>query len=225
MRVLRNVLIGIVFIGLLLPGCGDDNDNGGYRIAEYYPLGQGDTWTYRDSEGAWRDTVAGTETINGVEAVKVQRDDGSYILVTNSSGRTLYKQYDQENGGWEQMVYSPDLAFTSSKMSVGDRHPFSSTVTWTDSDGNTDTATVSGETTLEGFEDVTVPAGTFSQCLRLKITITFAFPGESFTAEITSFLAKGVGEVKNVDQSTEDGVVVTETTVLLNATVGGVNYP
>jgi hypothetical protein len=226
MRALRVSLLGLVLLGLLLmPGCKSDNDNGGYRIAEYYPLGQGDTWTYRNSEGSRQDTVAGTETIDGVQAVKVQRDDGSYILVTNTNGITQYKEYQQENGGWEQMVYSPPLSISSSEMSVGDRHTFRSTMTYSDSGGFTDTATVSGETTLEGFEDVTVPAGTFSQCLKLKTTLTFTFPEGSFTIEVTVFLAKGVGEVKNIDQSTDDGVVVTETTELLSATVGGVSYP
>jgi hypothetical protein len=96
---------------------------------------------------------------------------------------------------------------------------------WTDSDGNTDTASVSGETTLKGFEDVTVPAGTFTQCLRLKVTMIMAFSDGSFTIELTLFLAKGVGEVKSIDQSTDDGEVEIITTELVNATVGGINYP
>jgi hypothetical protein len=120
MKVLRKSLIGVMFVGLfLMSGCGDDNNNGGYRLAEYFPLGQGDTWVYRDSEGSWRDTVAGTEIIDGVEAVKIQRDNGSYQLVTNINGISRYKEYDQENGGWEQMIYSPPLSVTSSEIAVG----------------------------------------------------------------------------------------------------------
>lgn len=222
MKALRIVLLGLVIFGLLLmPGCKSDNNNGGYRFVEYYPLGQGDTWSYSSNGDSWQQTVSGTETIDGVQAVKLQDDSGGYILLTNTNGRTVYKEYQQEDGGWWQILYSPPLSFGSSRISVGDRYTFSSTMTYSDSAGFTDTGTISGEVVLEGFEDVTVPAGTFSQCLKLKATVTFTFPDGSSAFEVTIFLAKGVGEVKNVDLDAG----VTETTELQSATVGGVNYP
>ena len=82
----------------LVGGNGNDCDGGGcdgkgtttYRIAEYYPLGQGDTWTYSvdwssngDSwQGTETRTVSGTETIDGVEAVIISSDRGGYNLWT-----------------------------------------------------------------------------------------------------------------------------------------------
>lgn len=221
---------------------GDEGDGGGvtvYKTADYYPLGQGDTWTYRETEEDGEieyetKTVSGTETIDGVVATKVLEDSDEYELFTNSNGITFYKSYDinEEDGVVEEEVdiLDPPLIYVPTEVSIGTKHTFNSTIRHTEN-GFSATGTISIETTVEGIENVTVPAGTFENCLKIKIKRNVASSDGSHTesTESTIWLAKGVGIVKDTGQGTETNNgevdVDTWTDELVSATVGGVSYP
>lgn len=237
------IFLALILMGMLplLLSCGggggggDGGDGGGvtvYKTAEYYPLAQEDTWTYRETEEDGEidyDTkiVRGTETIDGVVATKVLSGSDKYELRTvDSNGITLYKEYEVENGGWVQMVFNPPLNLLPAEVSIGTKKTINSTMNHTNSEGETGTETISGETTVEGIENVTVPAGTFNDCLKIKIKVTLTSPEETEIEEITMFFAKGVGMVKEISQETEpDEPVETDVSELVSATVGGVSYP
>jgi hypothetical protein len=236
MKNFKTVLIGFVLVGcFLMTGCGSDNGDGGYRIAEYYPLGQGDTWLYgwnqlsaKTYEGMYTRTISGTETIDNVEAVKLQMSSGGYYLFTNTNGLTRYKDGIEAE---YQRLFSPPLQEYPARMSVGEQHTFSSDVTVTNAEGNSFAANISITVTLEGSEEVTVPAGTFPSSLKLKGTWTYIFyNGNSTICEYTEWLAKQVGFVK-VDQQCRDTDAETGAIdsfgyidELVSATVGGVSY-
>lgn len=190
-----------------------------FAIADYFPIGQGDTWTYRkieDEELYW-ETISGIENINGVEAVKKIDEDG-YELLTNN-GITYYKEYDSDDiagCGWSQGVFTPPITLCPAEVYIGAKYTFNVSETYTDCTGFTDTATLSGGMTVEGIEDVTVPAGTFKDCLKVKM--------KSGKKEFQNWLAKEVGIVKAIWTET-NGEVDVDNVELVSATVGGVHYP
>ncbi|MEW6418018.1 MAG: fibronectin type III domain-containing protein [Nitrospirota bacterium] len=200
-----------------------------YNIAEYLPLAQGDTWSYRDTVDGDLETdiISGTENINGVDAAKKIDEDGDYQLWTNSNGITFYKKYDAddldedcgEGHGWSQSVFTPPITATPAEVCIGAKYTSTFTSYYTNCRGESKTATSSMEFTIEGIEDVTVTAGTFKDCLKgkTKSSNMFSDEGQIGSGESTIWLAKGVGVVKSIDESGHPQD-------LLSATVGGVHY-
>jgi hypothetical protein len=228
-------LIGLGLVGcLLITGCGNDNGDGGYNIGEYWPLGQGDTWLYgwnlssaKTFDGMYTRTISGTETIDGVATVKLQDSDGFYRLMTNTNG---LMRYEDGLGTEYQRIFSPPLQEYPANMSIGEQHAFSSDVTVTDPDG-TYAESVSITNTLEGVEEVTVPAGTFPECLKFTWTWTYVdADGGSTICECAEWLVKDVGAIKYTEDcqytDLDSGNVESynATTELVSATVGGVNH-
>lgn len=205
-----------------------------YNMADYFPLGLGDTWTYEEEfGGSYTRTVSGTETINGTVAQKFEETvTGSYMLFNNNAnGLILYKEYRTDNGDWEMETYDPPLTYSPATFSIGDSHPYNSTIYYSDSGDITMTGTISGTSFVEGVENVIVPAGTFEDCLRIKLTENYTYPdGFSITYEFTLWFAKGIGIVKEIGSETYfiDGEIVGTFTYLeelVSATVGGISYP
>ena len=222
-----DIVVKLAGTGLQAP----DNppDNGMiFTMSEYFPLGQGNTWTYREEDAQLTvKTVSGTQKINGVDAVKMIDEDGDYQLWTNSNGIVWYKEYDADDipvCGWEQHLFSPPIHAFDPIVSVGSKYASNTSLTTTDCTGKSATASVTYEFTIEGIEDVTVPAGTFNDCLMIKAILSLN--GGTQTNEMTIWLAKGVGQVKSIDIEKENGSVVeTWTENLVSAVVGGVHYP
>lgn len=203
------------------------DDGTEFTMSEYFPLGQGDTWTYREEDAELTvKTISGTENINGVNAAKMIDEDGDYHLWTNSNGIVWYKEYDADDipgCSWEQLIFNPPIIASGPVVSVGSTSASNTTLTKTDCTGSSSTASVSYEFSIEGIENVTVPAGTFNNCLRIKGILTVN--GSTETSEMTIWLAKGLGEVKLINISKQNGTTVnTWTSDLVSAVVGGVSY-
>ena len=213
---------------------GGDGNGGGdpgttyYAISEYFPRGQGNTWTYvEEDEELTVQTVSGTEEVNGVNAVKVIDEDGDYNLWTNSDGLVLHKIYDADDVpgcGWSQLIFNPPIKLADPVVSVGSTSASTSTIYYSDCAGSSESSAISYEITIEGVEDVTVPAGTFNDCLKIKFILTMN--GGADVNEDTSWAAKGLGTVKSISISKHNGFVVgTYTDDLVSAVINGINYP
>ncbi|MDQ7787727.1 MAG: hypothetical protein RDU01_08960 [Thermodesulfovibrionales bacterium] len=203
------------------------DDGTTFTMSEYFPLGQGDTWTYReDDDDLTVKTISGTEKINSIDAAKIIDEDGDYYLWTNNDGLAWHKEYDADDVpgcGWEQFNFNPPIIASGAIVSIGSTYASTSTVSKTDCTGGSATLTVSYVFSIEGIDSVTVPAGTFNNCLRLKGILTVN--GSTETNEMTIWLAKGVGKVKSISISTQNGVAVeTWTDDLVSAVVSGVSY-
>jgi hypothetical protein len=212
-----------------------------YNVAEYFPLGIEDTWTYlEDTSDYFTSTVTETVIIDGVEAKKLHDDygdDGSYNLFTiDTIGLRKYEfyEYDTADDSWERQIYDPPITILPAEVSIGTVQNFDATVYYSDSNDLSTTGTISGNMTVEGIEDVTVPAGIFVDCLRLKLTQIFTFSdgshSYSYADEVTIWIARGVGIVRSrgSGEYAIDGEVVNTDAwgdVLVSATVGGVSYP
>jgi hypothetical protein len=173
-----------------------------YNFADFYPMTQGSTWTYQWTENGYSGTA--TLTINGFERVNEVRtakffdeDDNYNCKALDPEGLKLYKEFDFE---WGYTIYTPPFKQIPAQMYVGQTHKSSSIAKEYDPDGTLEyEAKETTSVTLEGLEDVTVPAGSFTNCLKFS---RFDTREPSFgwlrTEGGTFWLARDVGLVKEV---------------------------
>lgn len=184
-----------------------------YNITDHFPLGQGDTWTYLASWGSVTQTISGTTTLlSQVYSNMVYPDDYTDYFRNGTDG--LYVGGNQDQG--QVAVFSPALLFPND-LTPGQTRTDSTTV-YVDSVPQ-GTATV--HVTLVGLDDVTVPAGTFAQCL--KIELEFIPPGGLEGNGSHSYWWVGPGLGQAIEDKTPFGD--TQCSLLSSATVGGVPYP
>lgn len=226
-------IIALLFFMVCIGSCGGGGEAPPvtYKIAEYIPLGQGDTWTYRgieDGEIRYGNlAISGTETIGGVVAVKEMEPDGGYALFTvDSNGWTWYKSYEVlPGGGWEQEVAVQPCNLLPAEVSVGTKKTASCTINYTNSTGKSETWASVGEYTVVGIEDVTVLAGTFKGCFKITSKSSTTTPGGISSEEGTYWFCKDIRSVKELEKKTDpDGSVHDMSRELVTSRIGGVSY-
>ena len=216
------------------------------KPAEYFPLNEGDKWTYLytlDIVGGPNDGVHisipvesifyGKEMVNGVETIKVgglPPNDDYFCWHTDSQGLKLCKLYRSMNNTYR--LYEPQLLLVPTMFNVGEvlQRPY--TVSIHSADDNNLVNTLTGDTTVtfEKFENVNVTAGTFRGCPKISLLGSFdKSSGGTYENSDTMWLARNVGMVKEtliVKSSSLVGedIVVTATFELISATVDGVTY-
>lgn len=183
-----------------------------FSIAPYFPLSGGATWTYR-MNGTTTNirTMVGTRLING-SVVSVLRDSsGEESYYTNDAngirehGEFIPSFFVPGAGTYTATVtLSPPLLVAPSDVTLGVTSSGSGTATLLISGLGTFPLSATISSTAQGFELVSVPAGSFNDALRAR-TITRVFgtitgPGGSATIDITQdetiWLVSGIGVVK-----------------------------
>jgi len=171
-----------------------------YDLLEYFPMTQGSYWIYDDIEYGMvthqdADVIDGTEAVHGTTAVRGLSYGSNYSLSTpeeiylfSNDAANIYLHGfhrlvywdDEPTGFWD---ISPPLAIPR-HLNIGQ----SSTSSYTITLSNGYRVSMSSTITLLGIETVTVPAGTFADCLKLRMVDS---DGE------TEYMwwAKGIGEV------------------------------
>lgn len=195
----------------------DDNGHGDacdltttIDLADYFPLPQGQVWTYagRDPYAQWARVgereltlVGATIDFHGVQATEVEYhwDDGAGLshqdsdLITidaddiNVHGMRYYAAGTADGDD----IYSVPLRLPR-QMAIGD--DYSSQVSGTDRDGNPISFTVGVH--LEQLSDVSVPAGTFLGAAELRLS----WPDGSISDQ---WWAPGIGEVRTLQRETD----------------------
>ena len=199
-----------------------------YASADYFPLNQGNTWTYKrtgERDGEPFEDNHETQTIDGTKAVgrvvyaKKVEDDGDYTLFSNTNGVQVAEDYEIGNDGGSSVetvdTFKPPLQYMPSRFSVGTIHTFKSVLNHKDSSGVKAAAKIELQTIVEGIEDISVAAGDFNDCVRVRMIRNLSAPklNTSETSDTTTWLAKGVGIVKEISTTVQDsnGQVETET--------------
>ncbi len=167
-------------------------------------------------------TVQGKETVKGIEGVKWVVTDSNYpqgnlrkgayevIFPDLSEYRMTMKKYFPGNTTYgTKGSYQLPTPFSKSVRYVNpglDGYQLVSAATCFDDKVNlfglkmaNDTATTMLTIKNLGFEDVTVPAGTFTNCMKTKIIVSVTYaksPESNAGMEMTTWSAKGIGEVK-----------------------------
>jgi len=188
-------------------------------LSHYYPLQDGNAWTYQfrahqpDGQVKYSIktyTVDGDVELENGETVKKLIDQrGWYYLLTVDADQYLHWG-EHENKG--MVTNDPPFTFFDTNYHYGEKYRAAHAI----SDGSARGT----EVVFDGFESIQVPAGEFKNCL--KSTFTYINPnGSTFTS--TTYLAEGVGVVKKVFQiySPKAGQTLTFDRVLLHATVDG----
>ena len=158
----------------------------GYTMADYWVIKEGQIGVFNDEI-----IVVGPETRTfGTYSGREHHMSGdgehthAYIYV-GMEGVLVVALHDMEEDAYIDLSGSP-IVLSNAQMNVGD------TVSTLIPAGIIDSTEISVDFTLEALEDVTVPAGTFTNCLKMKIDID-EFDG--IYAEYI-WLAKGVGIVQ-----------------------------
>ena len=159
----------------------------GYTMADYWAIKEGTSLVF-DREliviGPQTKTFG---TYTGRQFLQGSEFNGNQpFLYAGTDGVLVIGFYDKENGGYLDLSASP-IKMAAAQMNPGDT--IITTLPKGIFDPNTETVI---NLTLVGAESVTVPAGTFSDCLKLQVIVQEA--AGTFTENI--WLAKGVGPVQ-----------------------------
>jgi hypothetical protein len=204
---------------LLVVGAGSAGAQDELDLTQYFPLQDGNTWTYQFrafqpdgqiNESLKTYTVAGdVELENGETVKKLEDQRGWYYLLTVEPDRYLHWG-EHENRGL--ITNDPPFRFFDTDFAFGKRYSFAHLI----SDGSARGT----EVVFDGYESLRVPAGEFKDCLRS--TFKYINPnGSSFTS--VTYLAKGVGPVKKefAIYSPKVGQTLRFDRVLVHATIAG----
>jgi hypothetical protein len=168
----------------------------------YEPLGAGSSWTYTKNGGPYTRSVQSTSHLfNGAQTVRTQTSEGNNgYLTVDTNGIRQHGGYSGE--GEYEFSMTPPLAFVPHMATAGTTTPLSGTMTLT---GNWlpagSTLSYTGSSSFDGFETITVPAGTFNTIrttLTLTISGTVAGQFSTSTQTGTSWSAPNVGTVKEI---------------------------
>jgi Protein of unknown function (DUF3386) len=152
----------------------------------YFPFRLGDSWTYDwRTEGplAQGGTAARTRVFDGTSFIgdsvgyKLVADDGAYFLYTFDKGiLALHSSSDTRR----LLYYDPPVVVAAPDLTVGE------TRTVEQADG-----TRRFKTTFVGLEDVTVPLGSFSKVVVMRLEME----GADYSSEATHYFAPRAGLV------------------------------
>ncbi len=213
------VVAAIVFAALAVSGCTRARTG----LAQYFPLKAGMAWTFRfsGSTGATGELTTANQAprkLFGFAAVPQQ----------NAGGDKSYTEFYADDGlGIRHVAIDEDDGLQSrlSDHSYVIKLPISVGTSWHEIDRTFDGTVYDATTKIESLDDkITVPAGTFSRCVRIHSTGSASAmkgnaraPGstsglrlvaaEDFSVEDYYWLAPGVGPVKAThEESRGEGV-------------------
>ncbi len=229
--------------GIADDGNNDDSDDGNpeyYTMPDYYPLKQGNSWTYFGeitptsgdinifSENSVI-SVSETEMIDGVSVNRVGdwKPDGDYLydlLTWDDDGLKFYgaKKYETENNAAYTEEIHPlyPILLIPNQLKEGERLTEDFALnTYRDGDLNF-YAEGNVIISLERFTDVTVDAGTFEDSLMVLVEFTgimYSYNGGtslgSYYDHRHFFLSKGIGPVRihKIKNRYKDGIMTVTT--------------
>ncbi len=178
-------------------------------MTSYFPLHTGNSWTYQILEYPMTITetiLSGTVDINGANAKILESSQGIREYFTNDTNgirkhRNFYPADLLFPGAAVTLTFVPPFVYSYAQMDVGMQVSTNGIVDAIAEGLGQATLNFQGTSTFEGFEIVTVPAGTFAT-IRLKaIGETWGtIGGESFYLQenVTVWFANNIGLIKQV---------------------------
>jgi len=186
-----------------------------YDLKEYYPLNEGDTWTYSTTKNdQTHETVIkveGKEMVGEAEGIKMVSSEGNYDLLTiDAEGVILHKNVFSAPDGTRSgyvLHNPPQMLFVN--LEIGQTKEYKSTSEGVYGPGDP-ALTENGvfKITLDSVEDIEVKAGKFPGCLKFSSDYTYSEKSVSGSEghggdKCTAWLAPGLGMVKSICSSTE----------------------
>ena len=180
-----------------------------YNLNEYYPLSQGNSWTYSVIEDEKNSKnmvkIEGREVINSLETIRMVDSEDSeeesilYVAI-DSEGIKMYK-ISAEN---EYEIFNPPITIFPN-LEIGQERKDSINSAHYNIEGvKMSEKSITANVSLESVEDVEVPAGKFSNCLKFSFIIDWSEANGNYGRDdSTMWLALGIGKVKEFRFSTE----------------------
>ncbi|MEI6206115.1 MAG: hypothetical protein WCP20_04980 [Desulfuromonadales bacterium] len=171
---MRNNLFNVVAVflsamTLVLTGCG--SDGGGTQNGTYLPVTVNSTWTY--NSGARTEKI--TANTNNQITREVVTSTGKSVATETVSSNAFYltgrETYDTAGTKTNSITYGPmpGMLFVPSSTAPG--YHETQTVQISVQPANT-TSSLTQNITVVGFETISVPAGTFSNTLKIETAIS-----------------------------------------------------
>src|SRR5438094_2343268 len=200
-------------VAFILASCLFSTQAAAFASAPYFPLPDGATWTYNVSDGTTSSTetrtVAGTRSFNGAQ-VKIIRDQtGSENYFTNDDAgvRVHGALFVDPVNGNETDTYSPPVPFAARDSIIGTQVSGSGTATGVQG-STTFTLNYTSASTPLAIETVTVPAGTFTNAVHVRLTINYSGV-VNYSVTLDDWLVAGVGSVREVSTDTNSTTTTT----------------
>ena len=209
-------IVLVLVLGLVLSSCGKEEETTGpggeASSTRPIPMALNNQWVYLDMQDSTYDTlqVVGEIVYNGNQA---------YQVIFTSEPADTYLVYYDDNAGYlmqaltveyDTFTFSVESRMLKIPIVVGDKWDvYTMDTTFRDTSYTTHVEVRrTGE--VLGTEDVTVPAGSFEGCFKIKYTqifrMTITSNWGSFTSADTTvdygYIKDGVGLVKSVEDST-----------------------
>ncbi len=184
-----------------------------YNVTDYFPLGEGNTWIYETENGIRTKTISGSEALHGRTFARLLTQQTGAIDYWQAQPEGLYLggTYDSETG-----TISFDPAFRiDNGLGIGQIVNEQESTVY---NGTSQIGTGWFHFFFVDVEDVTVPAGTFHDCMKIQLQTQVM---DQQDEQMTVWVAKGVGMVK-LDTGEFGG---DHWEVLVSANVGGTTYP
>ena len=177
----------------------------------YYPAEVGNVWVLENADAEERRTYSleGPETVNGTEVITLKIeieelstgdvvDTDKYFLTVGSEAIKLHGTVFEEAaiGGTVTADFPTPATFFPLHLSLGDKWQIV-----TDAKVKTGFLAIDGKSTTNlevvGFEDLETPAGTFQNCAKVELALTFS-AGGFINLESTTYqwLAPDIGPVQ-----------------------------
>ena len=175
----------------------------------YYPAEVGNTWVLERSDAEERRTYSleGPETVNGTEVITLKieteelstgdLDTDKYFLTVGSEAIKLHGTVFEEAaiGGTVTADFPTPATFFPLHLSLGDKWQIVA-----DAEVKTSFLKIGGKSTTNlevvGFEDLETPAGTFQNCAKVELALTFSAGPINLKSETYQWLAPDIGPVQ-----------------------------
>ena len=178
----------------------------------YYPADVGNTWVLEDADSEKRLTYSleGPETFEGTEVItlKIETEELStgelvdtdkYFLTVGSEDIKLHGTVLEEAtiGGTVTADFPTPATFFPINLTVGDQWQIVA-----DAKVELNRLPIAGKSTTHlevvGFEELVTPAGTFQNCAKVELALTFSAAGGAIKVDATTYqwLAPDIGPVQ-----------------------------
>src|SRR5438552_15785337 len=204
-------LRAMVRVAFILASCLFSAQVAAFASAPYFPLPDGATWTYNVSDGTTSSTetrtVAGTRSFNGAQVEIVRDQAGNENCFANDDAGVRFHGgfFVDPVYGNETDTYSPPVPFAARDSIIGTPVSGSGSATGVQG-GTTITLSYTSASTPLAIETVTVPAGTFTNAVHLRLTINYSGVVNGIPVSVSTtydnWLVAGVGTVREVEANT-----------------------
>lgn len=183
------------------------------KVSEYFPVDEGNKWTYKTSISYGKEPLEGDTTIIVNNKELLEGSEVYPLELNRLNEKTIaYYSFDDEAiyihkvfDGNMYTLFSPAIKI---KLILPDQENtekqqviLSKIKIFEANGGLKGEGVCKIEVQFEGFENIVVPAGSFENCLKVSFSI-ITQTNASASVKQTMWLAKGIGEVKEEKHQT-----------------------